>query len=228
MIYHHILPRHIQQNTFDLMSKCSEIDRLILIKSPNVREIIDQTVRKTVDTQRLLERYGCFAAADTNADPKYKRLAENFARASSKLEESMRRYSDRVATPEPTQSTQLKVMHDVNRSFPKAQSSKPISGYEYISSLEEGVQCQTLQDLNRVNREMNSLQDIYYSLSEVATSQQGSVIDSVQAKLSQAGHTASSAVQELARAKDRMDYWTRIKVYSVTGAAAVGLFFWIL
>jgi t-SNARE complex subunit (syntaxin) len=94
--------------------------------------------------------------------------------------------------------------------------------------MEEGTQAQTLQDLTRINKEMNSLQDIYVSLSEVAGSQQGSLIDSVQSKLSRASQSATAAVSELARAKDRMDNWTKIKVYTVSGLAAVGLFIWIV
>ena len=210
------------------MTKCSEIDRLILIKAPGVKELIDQSVRKAVDTQRMLERYQSFSG--DRPDAKYKRLSENFGRASSKLEDSMRKFNDTPPRQESRSSTQLRVMNEVTRTFPLSNSSayRPPNGYEYISSMEEGIQGNTLTDLNRINKEMNSLQDIYYSLSEVASSQQGSLIDSVQGKLSKVTSTASSAVQELNRAKDRLDYWTRIKMYSVTGLAAIGIFFWVI
>lgn len=202
-----------------------------MIRGSGIRELIDQSVKKVVDTQRMLERYKSFSTADSRNEAKYKRLADNFGRASRKLEESMRKFSERSTSPEGCDSTQMRVMTEAPRSFPKIPSSsssfQPPSGYEYISSMEEGMRGQTLQDLKRINGDMSSLQDIYFSLSEVASGQQ-SVIDSVQSKLSQVGHSATSAVHELNKAKDRMDYWTRLKVYTVTGVAAVGLFFWII
>ena len=212
------------------MSACSDIDRLIANRSATAKDSIDRAVRKAVETQRSLERYKSVALTDSRLNAKYQRLADNFSKVSAKLEDSMKRYTDRcIAGPDPSQATQLKVMNEVNRSFSRTSHSyKPPSAYEYISSMEEGTQAQTLQDLTRINKEMNSLQDIYVSLSEVAGSQQGSLIDSVQSKLSRASQSATAAVSELARAKDRMDNWTKIKVYTVSGLAAVGLFIWIV
>ena len=222
--------RSIQNMTFELMSKCSEIERLLLVKGFGVKELIDQCVRKAVEVQNLLERAKTVSSSDLRNEAKYRRLAENFTRTSNKLEALMRQFSEVSNKPDFKQDTQLRVINEVSRSFAVSEPStyRPPVGYEYISSMEEGLQGQTLHDLNRINKEMHSLQDIYYSLSETATSHQSSVLDSVQSKLSEVGHSASSAVKELTRAKDRMDYWTRVKVYTVTGLAAVGVLFWVI
>jgi hypothetical protein len=212
------------------MSTCSDIDRLIANRSSAAKDTIDQAVRKSVETQRSLERYKAIVSHDARMGSKYQRLADNFSKVCTKLEDSMKRYTDRcISAPDAGQSTQLKVMSEVSRSFSRSSNSyKPPSAYEYISSMEDGTQAQTLQDLTRINKDMSSLQDIYVSLSEAAGSQQGSLIDSVQSKLSKASQSASAAVTELARAKDRMDYWTKLKVYTVSGLATVGLLIWIV
>lgn len=209
------------------MTKSTEIDRLILVGGADVKDIIDVSVRKAMETQRLLQRYD--NAAEQNA--KYKRLAENFARASKKLEVSVRKFSEKqvaVRQPELSGMTQLRDMNLVPKPLGKLSSQQVPSSYEYISSMEEGNKAQTLVDLTRINKDMNSLQDMYYSLSEVASTQQASLIDSVQSKLAQASSTAKNTVTELTRATDRMDYWTKVKVYAAAGVTAVGLFFWVI
>jgi len=92
--------------------------------------------------------------------------------------------------------------------------------------MEEGTQA--LHDLNRIGKEMTNLQDIYVSLNEVAVSQQVSLLDSVQSRISQVAETAKHTVVELNHAQSRMDYWTRMKVYALTGVTAVGVLFWLV
>lgn len=208
------------------MARCTEIDRLILSGGANVKDLVDLSVRKAVDTQKLLERYETFhsQSSTTRKDTKYARLSENFNRASKKLEESIRKYGERSreipAVDRPT--TQLRDMQ-----FGRHVQPSTGSGYEYISSMEEGSRAQTLSDLTRMGKDMNSLQDMYFSLSEVA-SQQSTLIDSVQGRISQAATSAKNTVVELNKAKDRMDHWTRIKVYTVSGITAVGILFWLI
>lgn len=188
------------------------------------------TVRKVADTERLLAQTGVSSATVT-LDGKQARLLENFNRAKRKLEECIQKYSlMRSAPPSSSSGTQLR---DFKTVVPPVSSNsrQPLnqqSSYDYISSLEEGKNHQqTLQDLNRVHKEMSSLQDIYYSLSETAHSQH-TLLDTVSANLSRATETVSGTVRELNKAKDRLDYWTRIKVYAVTGVASIGLLVWLI
>ena len=220
----------IQQNTFDIMTACSEIERLIVGGASVTSSIVDQAVKKALDTEHALERYRRFSSFDPRCAGKYARLSENFSKAKGKLEGVLRRLSEQkeiIATRmDAGKSTQLRLMGEGNERS-ASNVSKPRSGYEYISSMEEGVRGQTLEDLTRMHKDMNSLQDIYFSLSEVASSQT-SILDSVQERLGQASSSASAAVRELSQASTRIDSWTRIKIYTVTGVASVGLLFWIL
>lgn len=217
----------IQQNTFDIMTACNEIERSLLGQIKGVPGSVEQAVKKSGDTEHLLERYKKFSEFESRAVGKYTRLKENFSKAKSKLEDTLRRLSEkRAAHFDSEKSTQLQVLGDVREESP-LYMKKPSPGYDYISSMEEGVRGQTLQDLTRMSKDMNSLQDIYFSLSEVASSH-SSFLDSVQDRLVQASNSASSAVIELTRASGRMDKWTKVKIYTFTGCATVGLLFWIL
>jgi t-SNARE complex subunit (syntaxin) len=209
------------------MTKCSEIERLALVKSPTVRELIDTSVRKVVETQQVLERYKAFLGhGKDQTDPRYKRLVDNFTRASCRLEEVIRNYtersklisaSDHSATP----------LNEVPRTGMKSTQIPPLSSYDYISSMEEGS-TQSLHDLSRIGKEMSNLQDIYVSLNEVVVNQQASLLDSVQSRLSRAADTAKNTVTELSRTQGTMDYWTRVKLYAITGTTAIGLFLWLV
>jgi t-SNARE complex subunit (syntaxin) len=218
--------RSIQQNTFDLMTACSEIERLMVSKKSTVPIILDQAVKKSRETEKTLDRLKTsLSGMDARSGSKYARLTENFSKAKIKLEETLRRYSDyRKAGNMSDDSTQLRVIKPLRQDEPCV--VRPATGYEYISSMEEGGRGQTLEDLKRMNKDMTSLQDIYFSLSEVAGSQ-SSLIDSVQSRLVHASSSASAAVQELSRANGRMGFWTKMKIYTVTGLAAVGVLFWI-
>lgn len=220
--------RLIQQCTFDLITKSSEIDKLITVSSPNVKEIIDAAVRKVADAERIVDRYQGYLCSPT-VDSKHSRLVENFKRAKSKLEQCVARYSESRTShplaPSASSGTQLRVMNPELLKGPAHR--QPLSSYDYISSIEEGNQTRTLQDLNRVHKEMSTLQDIYYTLSETAQSQH-TLIDTVSSKLSKASEKVSDTVKELGKAKERLDYWTRIKLYVVSGVAAVGLVIWFV
>lgn len=208
------------------MTACNEIERSMLGRINSVPGSVEQAVKKSGDTEHLLERYKKFSEFESRAIGKYTRLKENFSKAKSKLEDTLRRFSEkRGAHLDIEKSTQLQVLGNVREE--SLYMKKPSSGYDYISSMEEGVRGQTLQDLTRMSKDMNSLQDIYFSLSEVASSH-SSFLDSVQDRLVQASNSASSAVIELTRASGRMDKWTKVKIYTFTGCATVGLLFWIL
>jgi t-SNARE complex subunit (syntaxin) len=210
------------------MTTCADIDRLISTRSSTVKEALDLAVRKTSDTQRALDRFRSYALSDNRSSNKYQRVSDNFSKVSAKLESAIKRYQETLAIKVSTAGTQLDVISSAGATFSKPSSSyAPGGSYDYISSMEEGSRSLTLQDLSRINKEMNSLQDIYVSLSDVARNQE-SVLDSVQDKLGSVARSASSAVQELNKAKDRLDYWTRIKLYTVSGAAAVGFVIWLL
>lgn len=221
--------RIIQQNTFELMTSCSDIERLISTRSSTVKDALDLAVRKASDTQKTLDRYRSYALNDSRSSGKYQRVAENFAKVTSKIENAMRRYQESLSARPAPVGTPMDTIPKPTTSFTKSSSSShaPGASYDYISSMEEGSRSHTLQDLSRINREMNSLQDIYVSLSEVAKNQD-SILDSVQGKLETVARSAGSAVHELNKAKDRLDYWTRIKLYAVSGAAAVGIVIWLL
>lgn len=211
------------------MTACSEIERLVVGGASVTSSIVDQAVKSALATEHALERYKRFSSLDPRCAGKYARLSENFSKAKGKLEGALRQLSEQKAISAPRtdagKSTQLRLMGEGKER--SAIVSKPRSGYEYISSMEEGVRGQTLEDLTRMHKDMNSLQDIYFSLSEVASSQT-SLLDSVQERLGQASSSASAAVRELSQASGRIDSWTRIKIYTVTGVASLGLLFWIL
>ncbi len=215
-----------------MITKSSEIDRLVAINSPNVKELIDISVRKVMETDRLLERYHDYLNNGA-VDSKHARLLENFNRARNKLEKSVERYGQsRAAPPSTSSGTQLRVMNTdplrTSSSVRQPLAQVP-SSYDYISSMEEGNQTRTtLHDLTRVHKEMSNLQDIYYTLSETAQSQQHTLLDSVSSNLSKASEKVTETVKELNRAQERLDYWTRIKLYAVTGVAAVGLVIWLV
>ncbi len=200
---------------------------MLASRSSVVRDALDIAIKKASETQMLLGRFKTGSDGDPRAEGKYSRLADNFSKVALKIENSMKRYQEQVTSVTPGVGQQMTVMSERSEPFIKTGSYKPPSSYEYISSMEEGTQGQTLQDLQRINRDMNSLQDIYVSLSEAANTH-GSLLDSVQTRMGEISNSASSAVQELKRASDRMDYWTRVKLYAVSGVAAVGLFFWIV
>ena len=214
--------RTVQQNTFEIITKCADIERLMSSGSHSTRELIDLSVRKAVETQQVLERYrSFFGESVVQNDVKHRRLFDNFDRANKKLEDVIRKYREgNFKTYTDPKHTHMKVLPD-----PRGRTSTNQS-VDYISSLEEGRQ--SLHDLNRISKEMSSLQDIYVSLNESAVSQQASVIDSVQSRVASIAETARSTVDELSHAKNRMDYWTRIKLYTVTGVTAVGIFFWLV
>lgn len=202
------------------MTRCTEIDRLILVKAPNVKSVVDSCVRKATETRRLVERYDSI-----HADAKHLRLLENFTRAEKKLEETIKKFSlhqqqKQVLPPAVVPTRELST-------FGKSTSAPSIpSSYAYVSSMEEGSS--VLSDLTRINKDMNSLQDMYYSLSEVAVNQQATLIDSVQHKISQASTSAKNTLEQLAVAKDKMDYWTRVKVYTLAGVSAIGILVWLI
>lgn len=212
--------RNIQQNTFDIMSKCSEIERMMSVGSQSARDLIDASVRKSVETQQLLDRYKSFFGCEaTKSDAKHRRLFDNFERANKKLEEVIRKYRESANQIDPNSSQMKRVdKYSAQTSFSQT--------FDVASSLEEGRQ--TLHDLNRISKEMTNLQDIYVSLNDTAVSHQSSIIDSVQSRVSAAATTAKQTVEELSRAKNRMDYWTRIKLYTVTGVTAIGIFIWLV
>ena len=210
--------RIVQQHTFEIMTKCSEIERLMVSGSPSVRDLIDSSVRKAVETQQVLDRYrSFFGDSAVRNDPKHRRLFENFERANKKLEEVIRKYREgNLRTYNDPTSTQMNV---VSRSTPSR-------SLDLLSSMEEGHQ--TMHDLSRISKEMTNLQDIYVSLNDSAVNQQSSIIDTVQSRVASVADTARHTVEELSRAKNRMDYWTRLKLYTVTGITAVGIFFWLV
>ena len=214
--------RVVQQNTFDIMTRCSEIERLLSSGSQSVRELIDASVRKAVDTQQVLERYrSFFGESAVQGDLKHKRLFENFERANKKLEDVIRKYREgSQRTYNDPNSTQMKGLSN------SAKASSVPRSFDYLSSMEEGKQ--TMTDLSRISKEMTNLQDIYVSLNETAANQQSSIIDTVQSRVASVADTARHTVEELSRAKNRMDYWTRLKLYTVTGVTAVGIFFWLV
>lgn len=214
--------RIVQQNTFEIMTKCADIERLMGSGSQSTRELIDLSVRKAVETHQVLERYRSFFGEPVvQNDAKHRRLFDNFDRANKKLEDVIRKYREgNFKTYTDPKSTPM-------NDFANRVGLKPSHpSMDYMSSMEEGRQ--SLHDLNRISKEMSSLQDIYVSLNESAVAQQGSVIDSVQSRVASVADTARKTVDELSRAKNRMDYWTRIKLYTVTGITAVGVFFWLV
>lgn len=228
---HHVVflaltDRVIQQNTFELMTSCSDIERMISGKSSVVRDAIDLVIVKAAETQKLLGRYKSLASEDPRTETKYQRLADNFTKVSAKIENAMRRYRDTQPLQTPYTGNQMSSFNPKNN-FEKQSTYRPPSSYEYISSMEEGTRSHTLQDLQRINKEMSTLQDIYVSLSDASQSHT-SLLDSVQSKVGEIGASASSAVQELKRANDRLDYWTRMKIYGVSGLAAVGIILWVI
>lgn len=203
---------------------------MLAARSSTVKEALDLAVRKASETQRALERFKASSVNDPRTSSKYDRVAENFGKVTAKIETAMRRYQESFKrTVSESGSTPMLSMNPNGSGFSKSSSTYcPPTSFDYISSMEEGSRkTHTLQDLKRLNRDMTSLQDIYVSLSE-ATNSQGSMLDSVQDKLSIVGRSASSAVQELNKAKDRMDYWTRVKLYAVSGIAAVGFVVWLI
>ena len=183
-----------------------------------MRQLIDAAVRKAVDTQQVLDRYrSFFGDSVVQSDPKHRRLFENFERANKKLEEVIRKYREgSLKTYNDPKSTQMNTV------------SKPLftQSFDHLSSMEEGKQA--MHDLSRISKEMTNLQDIYVSLNDTAVNQQSSIIDSVQSRVASVADTARNTVEELSRAKNRMDYWTRLKLYTVTGITAVGIFFWLV
>lgn len=202
--------RMIQQNTFDIMSACSEVDRLIASRNPSASDVISRAVRKAVDTQQCLERL----RPAGKMEARYSRLAENFGKASKKLEEAMRRAGEQRG-----EATQLRVLHEITK------TAKPnVPTRDYVSAMEEGT---VLTDLTRIKKDMTTLQDVYVALSEASASQ-SSRLSIVQEKLGQAGHATCEAVRELNRAKDRMDYWTRMKVYAASGVVSICLLLWLV
>lgn len=222
-----LMNRLIQQNTFELMTSCSDIEKMISGKSSVVRDAIDVVITRAADTQKLLARYESFASGDPRTESKYQRLADNFTKVSTKIESAMRRYREAQSQPISSAGSRMTVVNSMSGSFEKQPSYRPPSSYEYISSIEEGTRSNTLRDLQRINNEMNSLQDIYVSLSD-ASERHTSLLDSVQTKVGEIGASASSAVHELKRANDRLDYWTRLKLYGVSGLAAVGIILWVI
>jgi t-SNARE complex subunit (syntaxin) len=210
------------------MTSCSDIDRLLATRSNTAKEALDLAVRKASETQKALERFKSYTNDDPRSTSKYDRVAENFGKVTKKIESAMKRYQESIASKSEPSGTKMQPMNHRVSGFSESNSNYyPPHNYDYISSMEEGNRGQTLEELKRINRDMTSLQDIYVSLSETA-SNQGSLLDSVQDKLNTVGRSASSAVQELNKAKERLDYWTKIKLYAVSGIAAVGFVVWLI
>jgi hypothetical protein len=219
--------RNVQQNTFDLMTSCSDIERLIACRSSTAKEALDLLVRKASETQRILDRYGASAGGDSRVSAKYQRVADNFAKVSAKIEGVLKRFHDSSSSEKRNDDKQMELLSQGISGVTQPRTYVHRSDYEYISSMEEGGRAHTLENLSKINKEINSIQDVYVSLSEVAVSQ-GSLLDSVNEKLGSAARSATSAVRELNRAQEKLDYWTKIKVYAVSGTAALGLILWLI
>jgi hypothetical protein len=200
--------RRIQKETDLITSRTREIKRL-LAAGVDARDLIDAAVRQAVETKTTLDKFKEYGRVDPVVrGGEYGRMAGALSVAVKDLEGVVGLYGGVSTSDSRAEAPAGRTARLVGNPFTPGSAASGDAGV-----LEEGYLTRgAISDLQRVEREMLSLQKIYNALHGQAVEQQ-TAIETIAGNLLSAEASSAQANKQLLVTQERAEYKLRWKIY---------------
>jgi hypothetical protein len=192
----------IQSNLNQIANRTFEIERAISLNA-DPKDQIDAAVRFVQTTKTLLDKFKTYAS-DPARSSQFQTYSLQLQNACAHLERSVEQYrpgirKDKLVCKNP---------------FTPGSSVSSLADVE-VAQTGSAFQSSALQDLRRVEKEMNSLQQIYQQLKAQALDQQGS-IELISHGMGRAQENTENANKELLITREGEDRKLKWKIYVIS------------